>query len=35
MVKRERRVVYGKVPQHTPFLFLWVSSKILVFAESS
>ena len=23
-----------KVPQHTPFHFLWVSSKILVFAES-
>ena len=34
MVKRERRVVNGKVPQHTPFHFLSVSSKILVFAES-
>ena len=28
MVKRERHVVNGKVPQHTPFYFLWVSSKI-------
>ena len=27
-------VVNGKVPQHTPFDFLLVSSKILVFAES-
>ena len=27
-------VVNGKVPQHTPFHFLLVSSKILVFAES-
>ena len=34
MVKRERRVVNGKVPQRTPFRFLLVSSKILVFAES-
>ena len=34
MVKRERRVVNGKVPQHTPFHFLLVSSKILVLAES-
>ena len=34
MVKRERRVVNGKVPQQTPFHFLLVSSKILVFAES-
>ena len=34
MVKRERRVVNGKVRQHAPFHFLWVSSKILVFAES-
>ena len=34
MVKRERHVVSGKVPQHTPFHFLLVSSKILVFAES-
>ena len=25
MVKRERRVVNGKVPQHTPFHFLLVS----------
>ena len=24
MVKRERHVVNGKVPQHTPFHFLWV-----------
>ena len=29
----ERHVVNGKVPQHTPFHFLWISSKILVFAE--
>ena len=34
MVKRERHVVNQKVPQHTPFHFLLVSSKILVFAES-
>ena len=34
MVKRERHVVNGKVPQHTPFHFLLVSSKILVFADS-
>ena len=34
MVKLGRRVVNGKVPEHTPFHFLWVSSKILVFAES-
>ena len=34
MVKRERRVVNGKVPRHTPFHFLSLSSKILVFAES-
>ena len=34
MVKRERHVVNGKVPQHSPFHFLLVSSKILVFAES-
>ena len=34
MGQRERHVVNGKVPQHTPFLFLLVSSKILVFAES-
>ena len=34
VVKRERRVVNGKVPQHTPFYFLLVSPKILVFAES-
>ena len=34
MAKRERHVVNRKVPQHTPFLFFWVSSKILVFAES-
>ena len=34
MVKRELHVVNGNVPQHTPFHFLWVSSKILVFAES-
>ena len=34
MVKRKRRVVNGKVPQHTPFHFLLVSSKTLVFAES-
>ena len=32
--KRERHVVNGKIPQHTPFHFLLVSSKILVFAES-
>ena len=32
MVKRERHVVNGKVPQHTPFHFLVVSSKILVFS---
>ena len=32
--KRERRVVNGKVPQHTPFHLLLVSSKILYFAES-
>ena len=31
MVKRERRVVDGKFPQHTPFHFLLVSSKILGF----
>ena len=24
----------GKVPQHIPFHLLWVSSKILIFAES-
>ena len=35
MVKRERHVVNGKVPQHTPSPFLFVSSKILLFAESS
>ena len=29
MVKRERHVVNGKVPQHAPFHFLLVSSKIL------
>ena len=29
MVKRKRHVVNGKVPQHTPFHFLLVSSKIL------
>ena len=34
MVKRERRVVNGKVPQQTPFYFLLDSSKILVVAES-
>ena len=34
-VKRERRVVNGKVPQHSPFHFLSVSSRILVFAESA
>ena len=34
MVKRERLVVDGKVPQHTPCHILWVSSKILVCAES-
>ena len=33
MVKRERHVVNGKVPQHLPLHFLWVSSQILVFAE--
>ena len=33
-VKRERHVVNGKVPQHTAFHFLSVSSEILVFAES-
>ena len=33
MVRLERRVANGKVPQHTPFHFL-VSSKVLVFAES-
>ena len=32
--KRERHVLNGKVPQHTPFHFLWVSSKILFLAES-
>ena len=32
--QRERYVEKGKVPQHTPFHFLWVASKILVFAES-
>ena len=31
MVKRERHVVIGKVPQHTPFHFLLVSLEILVF----
>ena len=31
MFKRERRVVNGKVPEHIPFHFLWVSSKILIF----
>ena len=31
MVKRERHVVNGKVPQHAQFHFLLVSSKILVF----
>ena len=31
MVKRERHVANGKVPQHTPFHF---SSEILVFEES-
>ena len=31
MAKRERHVVNGKVPQHTPFRFLLVSSKILRF----
>ena len=30
MVKRERLVVNKKVPQHTPFHFLSVSSKIFV-----
>ena len=34
MVIRERRVVNGKVPQHTPFHFLLVSSKIMAFAGS-
>ena len=31
MVKRERRVVNGKVPQLTPFHFLLVSTKMLGF----
>ena len=31
MVKRERHVVKEKLPQHTPFHFLSVSSKIVVF----
>ena len=31
MVKPERHVVNGKVPQHTPFHCLLVSSKTLVF----
>ena len=31
MVKRERRVENGKAPQHTPFHFWLVSSKILGF----
>ena len=30
MVKRERHVVNGMVPQHTPFHFLLVSSKIFL-----
>ena len=34
MVKPDRHVVSGNVPQHTPFRFLWASSQILVFAES-
>ena len=34
MVKWERHVVNGEVPQHTPFHFLLVSSKILFFEES-
>ena len=31
MVKRERSVVNGKLPQHNPCYFLSASSKILVF----
>ena len=34
IVKLERHVVNGKVPQYTPFHFLWVSSKILAFTDS-
>ena len=33
MVKRERHVVNGNVPQLSPFHFLLVSSKILVFEK--
>ena len=33
MVKLQRHIVNGKVPQHTPFHFLWVSSKILGFRK--
>ena len=34
MVKRERRVVNGQVPQHILSHFLSISSKILIFTES-
>ena len=34
MVKRELHVANEKNPRHTTFHFLWVSSKILVFADS-
>ena len=34
MVKLQRHIVNGKVPQDTPFHFLWESSKILVLEES-
>ena len=34
MVKRERHVVNGKVPEHNPFHVVWVLSKILVFRRT-
>ena len=34
MVERERRVVNGKVPRHTPFHFLLASSEILGFRRN-